>query len=84
MVDSIADLRRRTDEELIAAHDALAPHTVVGTGYYVEELARRENARTADRIEQLTERVTRLTWVITILTALNVVVACVSTYAVLR
>lgn len=34
-----------SDAELMAEHDKLAEHTIVGTAYYLEELARREQRR---------------------------------------
>jgi len=49
---------------LIRQHDALAPNTVAGTGFYLDELRRRESARH----EWL---MIRLTWVIAALTAVN-------------
>lgn len=65
MSHRIADLRAASDEELIAAHDELAAHTVPGVNYYLEELARREVGRRERRME-------RLTVVILVLTVANV------------
>lgn len=84
MSDTIAQLRARSDDELIAAHDQLAKHTSVGTQHYEDELARRENARSASRVEALTETMKRLTVVITVLTAMNVVLTAVGVWAALR
>ncbi|HEU0129751.1 MAG TPA: hypothetical protein VFQ85_02015 [Mycobacteriales bacterium] len=77
MSDKLAELRSRTDEELVALHDAAAEHTIVGVSYYLEELARRDTVRSGDRIEALTAQVTRLTTIITWLTALNAAAAVV-------
>jgi hypothetical protein len=61
---TIAELRSLSDEELIKQHDALVANTVAGTGFYLGELRRRESARQE-------RRMTRLTWVITALTGVN-------------
>jgi len=60
---SIRDVRNLSD--LIREHDEAAKSTVVGTAFYVDELARRETARR----ERL---MLRLTWAIFSLTAVNV------------
>lgn len=70
----IGDLRRKSDEELIEQHDRLSEHTVVGTDYFLHELARREGARQTATMLQLTKTIHRLTWTIAFLTALNVAV----------
>ena len=54
MTKSLGELRRTTDEELIAEHDKAAPSTVGGVGYYLDELARRDAQRQGDRMEHLT------------------------------
>ena len=61
---TIAELRLLSDEGLVKQHDALAATTVVGTGFYLDELRRREAARQGGLM-------IRLTWVITALTAIN-------------
>lgn len=70
-----------SDDELIAAHDAKVPSTAVGLSYYLDELARREAMRSAARIKRMTDSVRRLTWVITVLTALSVIAAAVAVMA---
>jgi hypothetical protein len=64
MSKSIADLRALSDQDLIREHDETAKSTVVGTSYYVEELARRESKRNADSVLQNTIAVKNLTWAI--------------------
>lgn len=61
---------------MIEEHDRKAEHTVVGTQFYLDELARRQSDGIAKRIE-------RLTVVITILTAANVVAAVATLIATL-
>ncbi|GAA4361450.1 hypothetical protein GCM10023088_01950 [Actinomadura verrucosospora] len=53
MVRTIAQLRACSDEELIREHDQKAGNTSVGTAYYVDELNRRENARTIESAHKL-------------------------------
>ena len=66
-----AELRTLSDEELIRQHDMLATNTVSGTGYYLDELRRRESDRQG-------KQMLRLTWVVTMLTVVNVVAVIVS------
>ncbi len=44
MSKTIVELRNTPDDDLIAEHDALAVHTVVGVNYYLDEIRRREAA----------------------------------------
>ena len=68
---TIAELQALSDDELVRQHDVLAASTSVGTGYYLDELRRRE----ADRQG---ERMLRLTWIVTALTVVNVVTVTIS------
>ena len=72
-----AQLESMTDEDLIARYDAAAMHTVVGTGFYRDELARRQSARDSAQMLGLTRNIGRLTWVILALTAANAVLVAV-------
>ena len=67
MAHSIEELRRLSDDELIRQHDEAAKSTFVGTGYYLDEIRRRESDRRERRME-------RLTWA-------NVVIATVAAIA---
>lgn len=67
MSPNFAQLRTMTDEELIARHDAAATSTVVGTRHYLDELNSRD-------VRRQTAKMVRLTWVITFLTLVNVVI----------
>lgn len=71
MARSIHEVRGLSDEDLIREHDEAAKSTVVGTSFYVEEVARRETARRE-------RRMLLLTWAIFALTAVNVVAVVVS------
>ena len=60
MSRSIAELRATPDDVLIAEHDAHATHTVVGTGYYMDELDRRSRERSTEAANRLAEESHRL------------------------
>ena len=72
-----AQLEALSDEELIARYDAAATNTVVGTGFYRDELARRKVTQDSVRMLQMTQTIRTLTWVILALTAVNVVLVAV-------
>jgi hypothetical protein len=74
MSRSIEELRGSSDEELIRAHDRLAKSTSIGVNYYLDELARRENARQQATMIRLTWAIAAMTLVVTIATIVNLVV----------
>lgn len=62
------ELEAMDDDELIAAHDKAAEHTIVGTAYYRDELVHRRQMRAAqaqweqaEEARQLNERIVSLT-----------------------
>lgn len=64
-----SELQNKSDDEIIAEHDArMASGMNVGVGYFVQEIYNRRQSRIARRIFYLTI-------IITILTLINVVVA---------
>ncbi|MBH3440981.1 hypothetical protein [Pseudomonas luteola] len=71
------ELEALTDDELIARYDAAAVSTVVGTGFYREELVRRQMAKESTRMLQLTQTMRTLTWVILGLTTVNAVLVAI-------
>jgi hypothetical protein len=71
------ELDELADEELVARYNALAASTVVGTQFYRDEIARRQTAKESARMLSLTETMSRLTWVMLVLTVINVIVAAV-------
>lgn len=73
---SIAQLRELSDADLIAQHDYLIGSTQVGTGYYRDELVRRETERATGRMERLTKIATGLT-VANLLLAAGALVAAI-------
>ena len=66
-------LREASDQELIRAHDHLAEHMEPGTGYYLDELARRETERLTESIKRLTAWNTALVVVSTLFVAVSTV-----------
>ncbi len=68
----IRELRNKSIDELIEEHDRLSEHTVVGTDYYLQELARRDAARQTEAMLGFTDTIRRLTWVVVFLTAANI------------
>jgi len=74
------ELERLSDEELIGRYNAHATHTVVGTGFYREELARRKQERQNERVLALTKTIRNLTVIITVLTIFNVVMVAVTVF----
>lgn len=78
MAESISELRQMTDEELIRHHDKLTGNTVVRTAHNLQELARWDAVRQGNRSEGLTQTMTRLTWIITIRSVINVTATVVA------
>ncbi|MEU7171274.1 hypothetical protein ABZ949_07270 [Micromonospora tulbaghiae] len=80
MVRPIKQLRETSDDELIAEHDEIARHTVVGTAYYTEELERRERRRAIEASDRLARRAYRLAWSNTLLALVAAVAAIVALF----
>lgn len=77
MIPPYEQIVRLSEEELISRYNVLATHTVVGTSFYIEELARRQTLRDSARMLQLTVTITTLTRSIFALTIVNVLVVIV-------
>lgn len=77
MAPSHVDLANLSDDELVARYNTLASTTVVGTQFYLDELTRRRMSKESARMLTLTQTMERLTWVILILTVINIVVAAI-------
>ena len=73
-----AELRAMSDEELVARLDDLARGTQVGTQFYLDELRRRETDRQTAAMLGFTNTIRRLTWVIAVLTVVLTVLTAVS------
>ena len=72
---TMAELKRLSDEQLIAAYDVAIEQTIVGADYYLEELRNRSQERVAAAVEKFTRWIFGLTLVVTLATIVNVVVA---------
>lgn len=71
MAYTIAELRALSEADLVREHDRIAQTTVLGLNYFRDELNRREQ-------DKQTRIMVRLTWVITWLTALILVLTVLS------
>lgn len=77
---TIAELRSISDAELIDIYDQKAKHTDVGTKFYLDELSRRAQDRQTEQMLRYTRSVKRMTWVITVATIINILIAGMSAY----
>jgi CHASE3 domain sensor protein len=78
MAPSYQQLLAMSDEQLIAAHDGAAKHTVLGLNYYLDELRRRATDRQTQRMVELTEAIERLTRIVTLFTGVSVVLGAIA------
>lgn len=77
MSQSIEQLRKLTDDEVIALHDRAANNTDVGVQFFLDEINRREQNKQTELMVKFTKQILRLTIIITILTVINVVAVIV-------
>jgi hypothetical protein len=77
-IPKFAELQALTDDELISRYDYEAEHTLVGTGFYLNELARREEAKQTAKVVDFTKEILKLTNIITYMTLINVVLVAVT------
>ncbi len=78
MIPKHEQLQSLGDQELINRYDAEAQNTVVGTGFYRDELFRRVQAKQTNEMLAFTRHVRNLTVVITLLTIANVILVAVA------
>jgi hypothetical protein len=83
VIPKYSDIQELSDEKLQQIYDGHAANTVVGTGFYLEELARRKVARESARMLSLTETMGRLTWVVLGVSILNVILVGVQVWLAL-
>lgn len=72
MIPNYRKLREMDDDALVEHYNALAKHTVAGTGVCLHELVRRQVSRDSARMLGMTRHMMRLTWFIAALTVVNV------------
>ena len=70
---SLKELRNTSTEELVKRHDHAAENTVVGVGYYLNELSRRDQEAHMQAMVRLTWWIAGMTGVMVIATIVNVV-----------
>jgi hypothetical protein len=78
MIPTHEQLGALSDQDLVDRYDAAAQTTVVGTGFYLDELNRRAEAKRSVAILDLTRQVRNLTVVITVLTLINAVLVALT------
>ena len=77
MSQSIEQLRKLTDDEVIALHDTVATHTQVGVQFYLDEINRREQNKQTDLMVKYTKLMLWLTIFVAALTVVNVIAVIV-------
>lgn len=75
MTFSLKELRAASDDDLIRRHDNVAKTTGESVDYYLEELARRDQKTATDTMVNYTWRITVMTFIVTLATIVNVVLA---------
>ena len=78
MIPTYEQLVSLSDQDLVDGYNTAAERTVVGTGFYLDELNRRAQSRQSAAILDLTRQVRNLTVIITILTIINAVLVAVT------
>jgi hypothetical protein len=69
-----------TKDELIAVYNQLTNNTLIGTGFYIEEIARRDSEEKTTRMLDLTHQMKKLGVVITFLAILNLIFVSASLF----
>lgn len=78
MIPRYSELRALSDEELISRYDKAAENTVVGTGFYRDELFRREQERQVQQMIRFTKQLRNMTIAIVFLTVANIALVAVT------
>lgn len=78
----IKNLDKMSDQELIEAYNSKATSTVVGTGFYLEEIRLRRQDKRNEKIENLTVRIYWLTLIVTVATLINVLIFMYTSFSV--
>ena len=73
-----SELKKLHDDKLVKEHDWRAEHTVVGIDYFLEEMRHRNHARHAEAMGAYTQRITRMTVIITVASVVMAVGAIVN------
>jgi hypothetical protein len=73
MASTYAELRKLSDDDLIAAYDQLANSTCLGLAFYRDEIARRESDRLQAGMVKLTRQMHKMTLVILLATIVSTI-----------
>ena len=68
------DLRAKTNNELIAEHDKVAPSTIPDVSYYLTEIFRKDQEKQSDRMFKYTKWIFVFTIVMTLSTIVNLII----------
>lgn len=82
MVENYKRLRETSKGTLIQKYDAVATHTTPGLNYYRDEIARRDAEEQSLIILRFTKQMRDMTFVITLMTGLVLVLTVVNVYLV--
>ena len=74
-MQTLAELRAMSEDELVRSYDKAATHTSPGLNFWYQELSRRDSQAVADRMQGYAYSMLKLTRVILVLTLVNVVAA---------
>lgn len=72
------ELHATSEAELVQAYDDLSAHTQVGLNFIRDEIARRYSERQTAEVVAMTRTMRNLTWAITGLTIVNVLLITLS------
>jgi len=74
MSETLKELRKLSEKDLIKKHDKLAESTQVGTKHYLTEIARRDQDKQTKAIKKLTCWITIMTLIMMIATIINTLI----------
>ena len=77
MSQSIEELRKLSDDDVIALHDRVAQNTQVGVQFYLDEINRREQNKQTDLMVKYTKQILQLTIMVAVLTVINVIAVAI-------
>jgi len=80
-IPTYSELKAMSDETLIERYDLLGEHAHVGTGFYLDELMRREQQRLSEQMLGFTRQMRSMTIVILVLTFINAVLVAITVLA---
>jgi hypothetical protein len=79
-MEKYAKLTGMSDDELIGLFDAIGGTYSPNPQWYLDELTRRRTDRASDALKRLTRTLTKLTWLIAVLTAIGVAASLIAAF----